>query len=299
MATTPRLSLPRVSDRIGILVFEHARIRRAGNTITAQTSDGTYTVPIATLTAILAGPGTSITHDAATLIADCGVTVCWTGSGGIRAYSTITPLAVSADLLHHHIHAWADPDQRLAAAYRAYRLRFDDDTAGLNIVELRALEGRRMKTAYQQAADRYGITWTRRVAQWEDADPVNRAITAAYHGLYGAAANVIAALGCHPSLGFIHTGKRDAFVYDLADIYKPTIGLDIAFSHAADLIPEKAIRTALNQTLRENHLLALMVRHLYTIVGVTEPDAEVIYLDDLSLYDPDLGQVPARKNWAH
>ena len=268
-------------------MFEHAQLRRSGNTVIAATSGGTYAIPIATLTAILAGPGTSITHDAATLIADNAVTVCWTGSGGVRAYGTITPLAVSADLLHHHIHAWADPDERLAAAQRAYQRRFADDVTGLSFTELRALEGRRMKDIYRQHCDEFGVSWSGRTTQWDIADPVNRAITSAYHALYGAAANVIAALGCHPSLGFIHTGRRDAFVYDLADIYKPTLGLDIAFNHFDDALPERAIRTHLNKTMREHNTLATMVSDLYTIIGVTEPQTDVLYLDDLQLIDPD------------
>lgn len=71
--------------------------------------------------------------------------------------------------------------------------------------ELRAQEGRRMKARYRAIADEHNVRWAGRTAQWDTSDPLNQAITAA-HCLYGAAANIIAALGCHPSLGFIHTG---------------------------------------------------------------------------------------------
>lgn len=297
MVTTPRISLPRATDRIGIISLEYARIRRSGNTITASNSDGTYTLPVATLTAIFAGPGTSITHEAATLIADCGVTLCWTGSGAIRAYGTITPLAVQADLLHQHVTTWSIPESRLAAARRAYQLRFSDDVHDLTFTELRMLEGRRMKRAYRDQCENHNLAWTKRTPQWETADPINRAITASYQCLYGAAANVIAALGCLPSLGFIHTGKRDAFTYDLADIHKPSIGLDVALHHVDDANPERAIRKHMNDVLRHSHILATMVQNLHHILGITEPDAEVLYLDDLRLYGPD-GTVPARTNWA-
>lgn len=66
MASTPRISLPRAADRIGILSFDHAKLHQQHGTLIASTTAADYEIPTAQLTAILAGPGTSITHAAAT-----------------------------------------------------------------------------------------------------------------------------------------------------------------------------------------------------------------------------------------
>ena len=265
MATTPRLSLPRAADRIGLLCFEHTKIHQRHNTLIASTADTHYEIPTAQLTAILAGPGTSITHAAATLLADNAVTLCWTGSGAIRSYATITPLATQADLLHRQIECWSDPQRRLNGAITAYQRRFPDEAQlPQSLSELRAAEGRRVKQLYQQHASHYDIPWTRRIAQWDLADPLNRAITAAYHCFYGAAANIINALGCHHALGFIHTGKRDAYVYDIADPHKLHVGLPIAFNIATNGGTEHAVRSAINNALRKHRTLAKMVDDIST-----------------------------------
>lgn len=298
MTQTPRLSLPRVADRVGVLTFEHAHLTKRDHIVVAQTKNGDLEIPTATLTAILAGPGTSITHDAAALLADNGVTVCWTGSGAIRAYATITPLAIQANLLHTQVQRWADHDLRLASAAIAYHRRFTDaDTAETaSFTALRTAEGRRVKNLYRHYSSVYGIPWTGRKAQWAHGDPLNQAITATYHCFYGAAANVIAALGCHHALGFIHTGKQDAFVYDIADIHKINTGLPLAFRIAADGGSECDVRTEVNVELRRSRILATMVEDLYAILGLTKPDIDLLYTDDLYLYDPERLQ-PARTNY--
>lgn len=299
MPRTPRISLPKVADRVGVLTFEHAHLAKRDHIVVAQTKTGDLEIPTATLTAILAGPGTSITHDAAALLADNGVTVCWTGSGAIRSYSTITPLAIQADLLHTQIQRWADPEKRLASAVVAYHRRFVDAAPAetTSFTALRAAEGRRVKSLYHHYSAVYGLPWTGRKAQWAQGDPLNQAITATYHCFYGAAANVIAALGCHHALGFIHTGKQDAFVYDIADIHKINTGLPLAFRIAADGGTERDVRTETNNELRRNRILAAMVEDLYTILGLTKPDVDLLYTDDLYLYDPDKPQ-PARTNYS-
>lgn len=294
---TPRLSLPRAADRIGILSFEFAAITQRDNILVASTSTHDYEIPTAQLTAILAGPGTSITHRAAALLADNAVTLCWTGQGGIRSYATITPLATQADLLHRQIECWADPAQRYASAVTAYRMRFPDDfETPESLIALRAAEGRRVKQMYRDHAEEHDLPWTGRTPKWEQADPLNRAITAVYHCFYGAAANVISALGCHHALGFIHTGKRDAFVYDIADLHKLDVGLPIAFAAAGRGASDTEIRADVNAAFRQYRTLATMVSNVYTILNVEAPDVELLSFDDLQLYDPS-GNVPGRTNY--
>lgn len=301
VATTPRTMLPTASDRIGILTLERARLHAQGNRVLAETTNTTVVIPTAALTAIFLGPGTSITHKAAQIAADDAVTLIWTGTSGVRAYSTITPLAVRADLLHRQVAAWANRQQRLATARTLYRLRFPDgaDVSKATMAELRAYEGRRVRDIYRSRAAEYGLTWIRRDTDWERSDELNKAITTAYQALYGAALAVIQALGLHPALGFIHTGKHHAFAYDIADLHKTTTGLTIALqSYVASTVNiEQRTRSAMNQALVSAKILPTMIQEIHAALGKSPATVDQFSYDKLELFDL-RGNVPARRNYS-
>ncbi len=302
VAKTPRIHLPTASARIGILTLERARIAVEGGTVVAHTGDVVLALPTHTLTALFLGPGTTLTHRAAADLADAGVTVVWTGSGAVRAYSTVTPLAVRAQLLHRQVSAWADRQQRLTVARRLYALRFPDDAAAqlLTMEELRSAEGRRVRDRYRDAAAEHGLTWVRRDTDWDRSDDLNRAITTAYQALYGAALAAIQALGLHPGLGFIHTGNAHAFSYDIADLHKTELGLDTAVAAYLNTAPggvERATRRAMNHAMAQNHTVAAMIGALHRLFAGEDADVFNLTVDDLELFDL-RGNVPANTNYA-
>lgn len=86
-------------------------------------------------------------------------------------------------------------------------------------------------------------------------------------------------------------------MYDLADLHKSTLGLDVAFACHNEPLPDRAVRTMINNEMRKRRTLETMVTNLYQILAIASPIAEVLYLDTLELHDPD-GNVPARINWA-
>ena len=55
---------------------------------------------------------------------------------------------------------------------------------------------------------------------WNSADVVNRCLSAATAALYGITEAAILAAGYAPAIGFLHSGKPQSFVYDIADIFK-------------------------------------------------------------------------------
>lgn len=290
-----------MSDRIGILTLEKAKITVEGGAVVANTSGSVLAIPTDTLTALFLGPGTSLTHRAAERLADSCVTVVWTGSGAVRAYGTVTPLAVRADLFHRQVTCWADRMQRLAVARRMYALRFPDDAGAgaMTMQQLRAAEGRRVRDLYRETAESYGLVWVRRDTDWDRSDDLNRAITTAYQALYGAALAVIQALGMHPALGFIHTGKYHAFAYDLADLFKTGMGLETAFAAVIDCDRgvERAVRTAMNGAMRTHRVLPAMIESIHSLLGAGEVSVEALLVDNLELFDL-RGSVPARNNYA-
>lgn len=132
---------------------------------------------------------------------------------------------------------WANPESRLNIVRRMYEMRFPDPLEqGLTLRQIRGKEGARVRTAYARASDQYGIPWSGRNydrVDWDQADPINRALSAANACLYGVCHAAIVALGYSPALGFIHTGKMLSFVYDIAELYKMELTVPAAFMEVA------------------------------------------------------------------
>ena len=73
------------------------------------------------------------------------------------------------------------------------------------------------------------------MTDWEDSDPVNQALSYANTILYGLCNAAIISMGFSPGLGFIHTGKQLSFVYDVADLYKASLTIPVAFASAKEV----------------------------------------------------------------
>lgn len=93
------IELPQIKERLSFLYLERSVINRAENAITVTDSRGTAHVPAGTISVLMLGPGTKITHRAMELIGDCGVTVIWVGENGVRYYAHGKPLTHSSQLL--------------------------------------------------------------------------------------------------------------------------------------------------------------------------------------------------------
>lgn len=229
--------LPRVRDSWTYLYVEHARIDQESYGICIHDIEGRTYVPCASLSLLMLGPGTSITHAAISTIAEAGCLTAWVGEQGIRFYSQGMGETRNAVNLLRQASLWADEEKRLAIVYRMYEMRFGEKLeSNLSLRQIRGKEGARIRAAYAKASSEYGVPWHGREYQraaWEKTDPVNRALSAANACLYGVCHAAIVALGYSPSIGFIHTGKMLSFVYDIADLYKAELTIPVAFSEAA------------------------------------------------------------------
>ena len=105
-----------------------------------------------------------------------------------------------------------------------YDMRFGEPAPQRRSVDqLRGIEGARVKRLYQLLAQQYGVNWKRRKydpGDWNAADLPNRCLSQATACLYGLAEAAILAAGYAPAIGFLHSGKPQSFVYDVADVYK-------------------------------------------------------------------------------
>jgi len=106
------------------------------------------------------------------------------------------------------------------------------DVGDVALKELRGMEGRRVKALYAEMGLKYGVSWKGRnydANNWELADTINRAVSAANAALYALTTAVVCSMGYLPQLGFIHRASTLPFVFDIADMYKPETTLPAAF----------------------------------------------------------------------
>ncbi|MFH8409590.1 type I-E CRISPR-associated endonuclease Cas1e [Streptomyces sp. NPDC018019] len=269
--STPR-ELARVGDRLSFIYLERCTVHRDDNAITATDTDGTTHIPAATIGTLLLGPGTRITHQAMSVLGECGAGVVWAGEHGVRFYAGGRALTRSSALAEAHASAWANRRTRLEVARAMYRLRFpDEDPTGRTRQDLLSMEGRRLKDCYRRESARTGVPWIRRDYHRDNfaaGDAPNQAVTAAAQCMYGIAHAVVTALGCSPALGFVHSGHERSFVLDIADLYKTDTAIPAAFDAAADGLDDVASRTrrALRNRINNTNLLNRCVNDIKTLL---------------------------------
>ncbi|MCI0385094.1 type I-E CRISPR-associated endonuclease Cas1e [Streptomyces sp. CNQ085] len=271
-ASSPR-ELTRVGDRLSFVYLERCTVHRDDNAITATDADGVTHIPSATIGTLLLGPGTRVTHQAMSVLGECGAGVVWVGEHGVRFYAGGRALTRSSGLVEAQATAWANRRTRLEVARAMYRLRFPyEDPAGRTRQELLSMEGRRLKDCYRRESTRTGVPWRRREyhpGDFSAGDAPNQGVTAAAQCMYGVAHAVVTALGCSPGLGFVHSGHERSFVLDVADLYKIDVAIPAAFDAAAEGTEDVATRTrrALRDRINQTGLLDRCVRDIKDLLG--------------------------------
>ncbi|OMI37906.1 type I-E CRISPR-associated endonuclease Cas1e [Streptomyces sparsogenes] len=298
--------LTRVADRLSFVYLERCTVHRDANAITAEDAEGTTHIPSATIGTLLLGPGTRITHQAMSVLGESGAGVVWVGEHGVRFYAGGRALTRSSALVEAQATAWANRRTRLSVARAMYRKRFpDEDPSGLTRHELLGREGQRVKDCYRKEATRTGLPWRGRhfvPGDFTSGDAPNQAVTAAAQCMYGIAQAVVAALGCSPGLGFIHSGHELSFVLDIADLYKTEIGIPTAFDVAAEGGEDIGSRTrrAIRDKANQIGLLDRCVNDIKQLLAVSsQADKATSEHEDRVTLQSDRGlDVAAGRNYA-
>lgn len=304
MKPVPVSALPRVEDRCSFVYLERCVVHCEDGALTAQDADGIVHIPAASLLAVLFGPGVRVTHKAMALLGDCGASAAWVGEEGVRFYASGRPLSTNTVLLEQQARRVVNRSARLAVARKMYAMRFPGENIDdLTMQQLRGREGVRVRQLYREIAERHGVEWRGRayeIDNFADGDPINQALSAGAAALYGVCHAVIAALGCSPGLGFIHTGHSRSFVYDIADLYKADISIPAAFEIVAageDEDPSGAVRRRVRDNIRTSRLIPRIVKDVVWLLGGEEAygtdEANVV-----SLWDYQKDSVPAGVNYA-
>lgn len=299
MLTKDLHTLPKIRDRWSYLYLEHAKVDKEDQAIAFHDAMGSTPVPCAGLALLMLGPGVSVTHAAILTLADCGCLVVWVGEQGVRFYASGSGTTRSAANLHRQVQAWADPISHLRLVRQMYEMRFAeklDDS--LTLQQIRGKEGVRVRDTYFRLSQDYGVSMEARNYQrsnWNNTDPINRALSVANSCLYGVCHAAIVAAGYSPALGFVHTGKQLSFVYDIADLYKMETSVPAAFRATAEGIEKLDSRTriACRDQFQQHGLLKRIVSDLHGLFGAPEPgetEADAADIDPAlpgGLWNPD------------
>lgn len=261
----PLETIPPVRERWTPLYLEHGRLEVDDASVKWIGADRLIMrIPVASLSALLLGPGTTVTHAAIKACTVCDTPICWVGADGMRFFATGAITSHDNERARHQALLASQNRTRDGIARKMFLMRFSDiDVSKYTVKELRGFEGRRVKRLYQEMGLRFGVSWKGRnydTSHWDVADNINRAISAANAALYALTTAVVTSMGYLPQLGFIHTAGTLPFVYDIADIYKPITTLPAAFE-TLSMNPnatEEMVITRLKYYLEKESILTRM-----------------------------------------
>jgi CRISPR-associated protein Cas1 len=224
----PGLPPPRpipIRERASILFVEKGRLDVLDGAFVMVDEGGVRThIPVGGVVCLMLEPGTRVSHAAVALAARAGTLLIWVGEAGVRLYAAGQPGGARADRLLYQARLALDDEARLRVVRRMYALRFNEEPpARRSVDQLRGIEGVRVRETYRLLAARHGVNWDGRAydpRDWGSANLVNRCLSAATAALYGITEAAVLAAGYAPAIGFLHTGKPQSFVYDIADLFK-------------------------------------------------------------------------------
>ena len=273
------LSRGALTARDGTLAFE-----RGGESAREDPLEpGTYSIPFQSVSMILLGPGSTVSHDALRLLARHGTALAAVGEDGVRCYTAPPLIADRSDLARRQADAWAEPDSRLGIARRMYAWRLGRVLPHRDIAVLRGIEGARIKESYRLIAAKIGIQWRGRRydrSRPSAGDVPNQALNHASSAVEAAAAIAVSATATIPQLGFIHEDPGQSFVLDISDLFRDSVTIPAAFraTKKAQGAPlesvERIARREIGRTLSREGTIPKMIERIKELFERSSPEAD-------------------------
>ena len=255
-----------IKGRLSILFLEKGNLDVLDGAFVLVDKNGVRThIPVGSVACLMLEPGTRVSHAAVVLASRVGCLLVWIGEAGVRLYASGQPGGARADRLLYQARLALDDTARLNVVRKMYALRFKEEPPARRSVEqLRGIEGVRVRKMYELLAKQYRVNWKRRNydhTNWGSGDTPNRCLSSATACIYGICEAAILAAGYAPAIGFIHTGKPQSFVYDIADIFKFETVVPVAFRIAAKnpFNPERDVRLACRDIFRQTKVLKRII----------------------------------------
>ena len=273
------LSRGALTARAGTLSFE-----RKGETVSNDPLEaGRYAVPFQGVSMVLLGPGSTVSHDALRLLARHGTALAAVGVDGVRCYTAPPLIADRSGLARKQALAWANQGRRLDVARRMYAWRLGRVLPHRDIAVLRGIEGARMKETYRLTASQVGIRWRGRRydrSRPSSGDLPNQALNHCSSAVEAAAAIAVSATATVPQLGFIHEDPGQSFVLDIADLFRDSITIPVAFRAAkqAESPPfedvERLARRETGKTLARENTIPKMIERIKSLFDDETPESD-------------------------
>lgn len=255
-----------IKDRISVVFVEKGNLDVLDGAFVVVDKTGVRThIPVGGVACLMLEPGTRVSHAAVALASRVGCLLVWIGEAGVRLYATGQPGGARADRLLYQAKLALDDEARLKVVRKMYELRFGErPPEKRSIDQLRGIEAVRVRKMYELLARQFNVQWRRRnydYTEWESGDIPNRCLSSATACLYGITEAAILAAGYAPAIGFIHSGKPQSFVYDIADIFKFETVVPLAFKIASrnPANPEQAVRLGCRESFRQTKLLQRII----------------------------------------
>ena len=266
-----------IKDRISVLFVERGQLDVLDGSFVLVDKNGVRThIPVGGVACLMLEPGIRVSHAAVVLASRVGCLLVWVGEAGVRFYSAGQPGGARADRLLYQAKLALDDEARLKVVRKMYAMRFKEEAPARRSVEqLRGIEGARVKKMYELLARQYRVPWVHRNydhTEWESGDVPNRCLSSATACLYGICEAAILAAGYAPAVGFIHTGKPQSFVYDIADIFKFETVVPVAIRIAArnPREPEREVRLACRDSFRQSGVLKRIIPAIEEVLAAGE-----------------------------
>lgn len=270
-----RESLPQVKEKYPFIYLERGRLEVDDSSIKWIDSEANVVpLPVATLNTLLLGPGTTVTHDAIKTAVAANCSVCWVGEDTLLFYAAGFLPTANTRNLKRQIELSANTEKSVEVARRMFSRRFPDaDLAGKSLKEMMGMEGHRVRSLYQEKAQEYQVGWKGRTfipGKFDLSDITNQVLSATNAALYGILCSAVHSMGYSPHIGFIHAGSPLPFIYDLADLYKENLCIDVAFSLTRDMAGrynKHKVADAFRQRVIEMELLAVLAEDIQDLIG--------------------------------
>jgi CRISPR-associated protein Cas1 len=201
--------------------------------------------------------------------------VCWVGEDSLLFYAAgFLPTADTRNL-KQQIELSANPEKSVEVARRMFVRRFPDaDLQGKTLKEMMGMEGHRVRALYQTKAEEYQVGWKGRKfapGKFDLSDIANQVLTASNAALYGILCSAVHSMGYSPHIGFIHSGSPLPFIYDLADLYKEHLCIDLAFALTREMAGrynKQKVSSAFRERVIDMDLLARLAEDIPDMLGV-------------------------------
>ncbi len=275
-----RESLPQVKDKYPFIYLERGRLEIDDSSLKWLDAEGNMVrLPVAMLNTILLGPGTTLTHEAVKTATAANCAICWVGEDSLLFYAAGYQSTANTRNLRHQAMLSSNKKAALEVARRMFAYRFPDaNLTGKSLKEMMGMEGARVRALYQQKAQHYGVGWKGRQfipGKMALSDTVNQILTSSNAALYGIICSAVHAMGYSPHMGFIHSGSPLPFIYDLADLYKETLCIDLAFALTKEMAgryDKVLLSTRFREGVIKFDLLTQIGRDIPLLLGVSNAD---------------------------